>query len=212
VLAFGKLISDAAWPIAVLTIALAFRETIIRLVGGIKTISHKEWTFRFDDAGLETRANLAASGAGGSLGPADLKSSTSPNRLRLLIAWSRVVSRLQAKVAGLAAPAGESELIEFARASERISGEQHRALLGLYAMRNLAVHGRDDDIDERRLREFETLASAVETVLQITPVSHEVAAGIVGQGELATMSIPTAFDRLEAEREKRRAERSNTPG
>jgi hypothetical protein len=67
-----------------------------------------------------------------------------------------------------AARTGAKQLLEMALEHGLITDVQHRSLLGLNAMRNLAVHGHDAEIDAPRAQEFLTLAEAMSTVLEIT--------------------------------------------
>jgi len=63
---------------------------------------------------------------------------------------------------------GATPLLNLALEVGVLTNEQHRALRGLNTMRNLAVHGPESEVSERRVREFLDLAEAMKVVLEIT--------------------------------------------
>jgi uncharacterized protein YutE (UPF0331/DUF86 family) len=63
---------------------------------------------------------------------------------------------------------GADRLLDMARQHGVLTDAQHRSLRGLNVMRNLAVHGRGDDVDVHRVQEFLALTEAMKTVLEIT--------------------------------------------
>ena len=62
---------------------------------------------------------------------------------------------------------GAAKLLDLALQRGAITDVQHRSLRGLNAMRNLAVHG-EREVGTNRADEFQALADAVKTVLEIT--------------------------------------------
>lgn len=87
-------------------------------------------------------------------------------------AWGELESLLRGRLQdmGIAdvAELGAAPLLDAAVKVNAITDMQQRSLRGLNAMRNLAVHGRDADVDEARAREFLGLAEAMKTVLEIS--------------------------------------------
>jgi uncharacterized protein YutE (UPF0331/DUF86 family) len=63
---------------------------------------------------------------------------------------------------------GVNQLLDLALNRNVLTDAQHRSLRGLNVMRNLAVHGHDQDIDAEKVEDFLNLAEAMKVVLQIT--------------------------------------------
>lgn len=91
---------------------------------------------------------------------------------QIVHAWRNLESLLRVRLEGMgvvgASKLGAVPLLDTALQVDAITDVQHRSLRGLNAMRNLAVHGRDSDVDEARAREFLNLADAMKVVLEIT--------------------------------------------
>jgi hypothetical protein len=93
-----------------------------------------------------------------------------PERIgRIVRTWNEIEQWLRANivVGGLNTNPPVSHLINAGLQQGALTAEQAQALRGLQAMRNLAVHGRVSDIDDRRVQEFQTLAQAMKVVLKI---------------------------------------------
>ncbi|HYP64470.1 MAG TPA: hypothetical protein VEQ16_11295 [Acidocella sp.] len=63
---------------------------------------------------------------------------------------------------------GVSGLLKTAYDQKYITREEYNSLLGLNAMRNLAMHGPSGEIDDKRTQDFLIMAEAIKTVLFIT--------------------------------------------
>lgn len=92
--------------------------------------------------------------------------------LLVIRAWNDLESLLRSRLEGKglsgAYKIGAAPLLNKALELGALTEAQHRSLWGLNTMRNLAVHGRESDIDEARVREFLALAEAMKVVLEIT--------------------------------------------
>ena len=92
--------------------------------------------------------------------------------LQIIRAWTSLEAllrgRLESKGVSGASKIGAAPLLDRALQLGSITEAQHRSLRGLNTMRNLAVHGREGEIDEARVREFLALADAMKVVLEIT--------------------------------------------
>jgi hypothetical protein len=99
-------------------------------------------------------------------------SEQSKNVARIVTAWvsleAIVRKRLVDKEVPRAATFSGRQLINAAAVHKLITSEQAKSLLGLNTMRNLAVHGPYDDIDDEKVQEFLVLAEVIRTVLEIT--------------------------------------------
>jgi hypothetical protein len=101
----------------------------------------------------------------------DEKEHVSRNTARIVTAWQDLEEAVRRRLtrAGVdASSLGASALLQTAREHNLITDAQRRSLSGLDALRNLAVHGRESDIDDGRTQEFLALANAMKTVLDIT--------------------------------------------
>lgn len=91
---------------------------------------------------------------------------------QIVRAWEELEKLLRSRLERMGVPAistlGAAALLDFALQAGAITDVQSRSLRGLNAMRNLAVHGRDSDVDSERAQEFITLADAIRVVLEIT--------------------------------------------
>lgn len=90
---------------------------------------------------------------------------------QIMTAWQNLEDLVRGKLKadGVDASAlGARQLLEEARQRDLITDAQQRSLRGLNAMRNLAVHGHDQEVDSAKAEEFLTLADAITTVLEIT--------------------------------------------
>jgi len=207
----ATMVKAVAWPFAAVVGFFLFRKPILILLGSISKISHGDTAINFDRQGKEVGASIVADQPSLPLPQLEAVTSiTTENIGKIAKAWSDleniVRQRLIAKGVERAESLSGKSVIVAARHHNLITSDQANSLMGLYTMRNLAVHGRDDEISDARTNEFLVLADAIKTVLEMTSqefgrriVGQNVAAAIHGQGELATMNVADLKSRLEAE-------------
>jgi len=196
----ATLVQALAWPIAAVIGFILFRKPILTLLSSISKISHGDTAINFDRQGKEVGASIVADQSALPLPQLEAVASiTTENIGKIAKTWSELESivrqRLVAKGVERAESLSGKPVIVAARHHNLITSDQANSLMGLYTMRNLAVHGRDDEISNARTNEFLVLADAIKTVLEMT-AGQQIAAGIVGQGELATMNVSDLKSRL----------------
>lgn len=121
-----------------------------------------------DDAKME----LAAVAPPGERKLLEPQVSTGSQAFQIVQAWMELESLLRARLehmnVGEISKLGAVPLLDTALKVGAITDVQGRSLRGLNAMRNLAIHGRDTEVDAERVREFVNLADAMKVVLEIT--------------------------------------------
>jgi len=173
----ASLVSSLAWPVAVVIVAIVFRAPIgemIKRLEHVKSPLFEGWA----KATAETRVALATgpsagstTGVRGSLTEkfADL-AATSPAGA-VVMGWIEVEKLLSAKMVATGLPEQKFSGVRAPDAALQaglISQETAEAIRGLATLRNLAAHGRVDDLDHERAMDFLTLADGV-----MFAISHE---------------------------------------
>jgi len=174
----ASLAGALAWPAAALAIAILFRDQLRRLLdvsGPIRRLKVPGGLEAFyDETASETKeaATAALKAAGMAEQPSpllmldDLESvaKASP-RGAVVDASSRIEKRLLKLLRDNEVEIGENRsmgtLASVAFKRGLIGESTFQAVLGLRVLRNLAVHGTDEDLDATRALEFLTLADAV---------------------------------------------------
>jgi hypothetical protein len=177
----SSIVKSVAWPAVVVFAILFLQKPIRELVASISefSIGKDGFTGKWDRRAEQARAGILQSfGSGRS--PPEVSSFltkamgiTPPdsNAARISLAWrdleETVRSRLERAGVKSMSLVGVP-LIQEARARDLITEEQARSMLGLNAMRNLAIHSRSDEVNDARASEFLGLAEAMKTVFSIT--------------------------------------------
>lgn len=177
----ASIIKSVAWPSAVVVGLLLFRSQIKALVASISefTVTKDGFTGKWGRELNEASRDLAEVKIESSaeLPPASRKlldeqaRISNRNTARIAAVWQDLEDTVRRRLerAGVdSSSLGTSALLQEAQERNLITDAQRRSLSGLNAMRNLAVHGRSDDIDEGKAQEFLVLADAMKTVLDIT--------------------------------------------
>ena len=166
----AALVSSLAWPVAVVIVAVVFRRPIGEMIGRLEHVKapmFEGWA----KVATETRAALATTPTGtikvevkGSLSEkfADL-AMTSPTGA-VVIAWIEVEKLLTAKMVAAGLPEMKVSGVRLADAALQaglVSRETSEAIRGLATLRNLAAHGRSDNMDRDRALDFLALADGV---------------------------------------------------
>ncbi|MCC2111649.1 MAG: hypothetical protein KDJ16_06410 [Hyphomicrobiales bacterium] len=124
----------------------------------------------------ETKIEQAAVASPDSRNLLEKQKPANENTIQIMQAWSDLESLLRERLEDIneegASELGAAALLKLALQAGVITDVQHRSLRGLNTMRNLAVHGRDSEVDVTRVREFLDLADAMKVVLEITDVSE----------------------------------------
>lgn len=91
---------------------------------------------------------------------------------QIVQAWEGLERLVRTKLSRMGEPdtanLGATALLTMAHKAGVLTDAQQRSLRGLNTMRNLAVHGRDPDVDSERMKDFLLLAEAMKVVLEIT--------------------------------------------
>ena len=181
----ASLISSMAWPLFALGIAFLFRHQIRKLLavaGPLRRLKGPGGLEAFDDTvAVETKQSateaLELVGVSGQtsltlLEDLDAVAQVSA-RGAVVDAATRVESRLLAMLQEKEVEIGPNRslgTIASVAYKKGIMGEAtFQAVLGLRVMRNLAVHGGEEDLDAARAMEFLSLAEAVLYSLGVRP-------------------------------------------
>jgi hypothetical protein len=174
----ASLAGSLAWPAAALAIAILFRDQLRRLLdvsGPLRRLKGPAGLEAFyDETAVETKEAAAAAlkAAGVTEQPSPLLilddlegvAKASP-RGAVVDASSRIEMRLLELLRDNDVDVGENRslgtLASVAFKRGLIGESTLQAVLGLRVLRNLAVHGTDEDLDSTRALEFLTLADAV---------------------------------------------------
>lgn len=173
----ASLTNSLAWPIAAIVIALIARRPVLGLIDRINEMSALGMSAKFDAKLAKATEQMVTKQQGmplaGSGVPMELVvlAERSP-RAAILEAWVRLEKALRDKVSasGLVsesdAKASIGRLLEAARRHNIIDGSLHDGLNGLRVLRNLAAHGRTEELSFEKAQEFLVLADALEMALK----------------------------------------------
>jgi hypothetical protein len=176
----ASLVKSAAWPMTLLSSLFLFRIDLRKLLGRIKEISVTKngmsGTFDRELQTVSENVREAEIETASSVTPdkrelLDRGEHLQGNKATVAATWLTIEDKVRRRVnnAGGAVDAlGSSNLLKVALERGLITIAQWRSLVGLNTMRNLAVHGGSEELDDRRTQEFLHLAEAVKTVLEIT--------------------------------------------
>ncbi len=187
---FASVIHSAAWPFTLVVLAFVFRREIVSLIPKLSEASLLGTGWKFAQKEAEAATLVAAHDAPATAHLlADLPAGMPERVGRVVQAWGEIEGWLRDRVRpeGINPTPDVRELIEAALRQGKLTSAQAESVRGLYAMRNLAVHGRASEVTETRVQEFLTLAGAIQLILNIPSPSEAVSAAITGQSELATM-------------------------
>jgi len=171
----ASLVGSLAWPASVFGIALLFRKQLIQLLNGpIRRLKAGPVEFEFERIISTVETQVESPPLGDAPRPAldgsvisDLEATahTSPE-VAVLEAYGRLERQLHdlLKSAGdEMAKEGRSAMMLARRAAERelITPETLNALQGLTVLRNLAAHGRGNEVSVERALDYLSLVDAV---------------------------------------------------
>lgn len=168
----AEFIAAIAWPLTVLVIALLFRAPLteaLRSANGALSAGpfRLEWKQRAAEieADLGLPPSISKGKIGGAAGRLDEIAEVSPTGA-VVEALGQVELALrslleQHEVKDLDRPWGVRRLAEIALEHKLITSETKDAIEGLSVMRNLAVHGGQEDISPQRAHEFVALTQGV---------------------------------------------------
>lgn len=171
----ASLVNSLAWPLAVVVIALVFRVQIRRLMTGqLRRLRAGPVEMEFDrllsEVGVELAApRTTAAPAGGSGSPlidefADV-ATVSPlaavldGHAAIEQALRELIDKVDPNQAGQ--NVGTARLTSTALAKGLITPETAKAVEGITIMRNLAAHGRANEVTPERARDYLALVDAV---------------------------------------------------
>jgi hypothetical protein len=171
----ASLVSSLAWPLAVLAVAMVFRVQIRQLMTRqLRRLRAGPVEMEFDrllsEVGVELASpRPAASSKGSAESPLieELADASAVSPLAAVLdahaAVEQALSDLVAEVdAGQARQsAGTARLTNTALAKGLITPETARAIEGITVLRNLAAHGRANEVTPERARDYLALVDAV---------------------------------------------------
>jgi hypothetical protein len=168
----ASIVHSVAWPLLILALALIFRPQILALLPKLREVSALGANLKFTELGKEVAADLVATPQSqAEVAPvlAQLPHPIHERIGRIVQTWNEIDVWLRSKISvgGLNPNPPISHVLNAGLQQGVLTPDQFKALRGLHAMRNLAVHGRASDIDQEREREFQTLAEAMKMVLEI---------------------------------------------
>lgn len=174
----------------------------------ISKIRHGETSIEFDAQAKETASVLTGIKIEGKQ-LQQVHQLAPKNVAQIAEAWKEleelVRQRLKSNGVDPGALTDAESVIDVASKRGLLTTDQTNSLRGLLTMRSLAVHSREGEITDARTTDFLVLASAMKTVLQISEgdigkqVAANVSAGVIGQGDLATMNYTQLRSRLLAD-------------
>jgi hypothetical protein len=172
----ASLVSSAAWPVAVFGIALLFRRQLAQLLTGpLRRLKAGPLELEFERIISTVQAQIEPSPAGASSssdsasrsGDADLTALAHASPMAAVMSG---YGKLERQLHDLLQAAGDPKTSEglaaiqlARRAAEKglITPETLNALQGLTVLRNLAAHGRGDDVSVERALEYLSLVEAL---------------------------------------------------
>lgn len=183
---------ELAYPVVIVIAIAVFHAPLARLIDRLRKVSHGDTAAEFDEAAVDVKELLVKIGGPiqvhaeqsaqssnwfnffqpeRAVSDAEIEPTIHKNIGKVIIAWNAlenmVKARLEAANVSTKNLHGERLLTE-ARLKQILTTDQFNSLRGLYVMRNLAAHGRADDITEERVTEFILLANAMGVVLDMT--------------------------------------------
>jgi len=175
-----------AWPLVVALVFVLFRREIKERIRDILKLSLPGVAAEFDKKADEVKSSLVVAQIDHNSYidtsyvsdlfdikvTRDQEIKSFENVGRIVAAWSQIenVVKVRLEHAGVEiSKLGTSmQFLVAAKAHNFITPDQFNSLRGLLTMRNLAAHGRADDITENRVTEYLILANAILTVLEMT--------------------------------------------
>jgi hypothetical protein len=166
-----EFIASVAWPVTVLVIAVMFRAPLteaLRAAGGRVKAGPFELEWKRSVSNVEADLGLPPSISegkiGGAAGKLDELAEQAP-AAAIVEAYGRLEEALRALLSDqeqeLDARWGVLPLARMALEQGRISPETTKAIEGLDVLRNLAVHGRQEELSSKRAHEFVALVQGV---------------------------------------------------
>lgn len=166
-----EFIAAVAWPLTVLVIAVMFRKPIIEALaaaaGRVKAGPFElEWKRSVStvEADLGLPPSISEGEIGGAAGKLDELAEESP-MAAIVEAYGGLENTLRSLLADHGQEADEKwNVLTLARAAHQhglVTAETLKAIEGLDILRNLAVHGRPEDLSSKRAHEFVALTQGV---------------------------------------------------
>jgi hypothetical protein len=166
-----EFIAAVAWPVTVLIVAVMFRAPLtdaLRAAGGrVKAGPFElEWkrSVSTNEADLGLPPSISEGKIGGAAGKLDELAEQAP-AAAIVEAYGRVEEALRALLSDQGqepdAHWGPLSLARMAEQQGKISPETAKAIEGLDVLRNLAAHGRVEELSSERAHEFVALAQGV---------------------------------------------------
>jgi hypothetical protein len=180
----ADLVRALAWPAATVTIVLVLRKPIgAALERGIRRLKAGPVEIEFDEELAEVREELERSPElerarvgpppGPSLGEELVRLAEASPRASVMEGFARIEAQLRELVGDVEADTARRQGgVALARLAHRhglISDETLNAVEGLAVLRNLAAHGRADEISTQRAIEYLALVDAVLFALRSGP-------------------------------------------
>jgi len=166
----ASLVSSLAWPVAVVVLVLVFRGPIGRMVERLpKRVKAGPVEVEWPELSTEARVALATApeirtiAAEGSLTERFADMAAKEPSAAVMAAWSEVERVLREKAGDLGVRQPSIAGMMLARlVHERglISDASLQAIEGLAMLRNLAAHGRGEEVDREKALDYLTLADA----------------------------------------------------
>jgi len=166
-----EFIASVAWPVTVLAIAVMFRVPIteaLRAAGGrVKAGPFElEWKRSVStvEADLGLPPSISEGKIGGAAGRLDELAEESP-MAAIIEAYGRLEGALKSLLDEIEQEVDEKwDVLTLGRAAAQqslITPQTMKAIEGLDILRNLAVHGKPEDVSRQRAHEFVALAQGV---------------------------------------------------
>lgn len=166
----ASLVSSLAWPVAVVVLFLMFRDSIGRMVERLpKRVKAGPVEVEWPEVATEARVALATSPEvmtvtpEGSLTERLATMAEDEPAAAIMTAWSSIERALREKLGdiGVRQPSiAGMTLARLVHEQGQISDATLSAIHGLAQLRNLAAHGRTDEIDREKALDYLTLADA----------------------------------------------------
>lgn len=171
----ASLVNSLAWPLAVVVIALVFRVQIRRLMTGqLRRLRAGPVEMEFDrllsEVGVELvapKTTAASAGGGGSPLIDEFADVAAVSPLAAVLDGHGAVEQALRELIAQVDPdqarhnVGTARLTSTALAKGLITPETAKAVEGITVMRNLAAHGRANEVTPERARDYLALVDAV---------------------------------------------------
>lgn len=173
----AALANSLAWPVSAVLIALLIRKPIFNLIERITEMSGFGVSAKFDHRLAKTAEAVVTSQQGKALSApavsdALMELAERSPRTAILEGWLSLESHLKTMLAAKGNRDASLKtrspgiLLEMAVKEGLISRDTYDSLNGLRVLRNLAVHGKAEDLTFEKAKEFLVLADAMEMVLK----------------------------------------------